>query len=78
MHPTSTWSAKPTQDDPADALDEGANGLAEAIAFDFGSKSATPSARPTLSALCRRWLRTTAVVGGIADVADGRRLRPAH
>jgi hypothetical protein len=51
-------SSTTSQDNPADALDEGANGLAEAIAFDFGDKPATAPARP---AAWSRWLRTTAM-----------------
>jgi hypothetical protein len=52
-----------SQDDPADALDDGANGLAEAIALDFGGKPAAAPARP---AAWGRWFRIPTVIDGSA------------
>jgi hypothetical protein len=67
-----------SQDDLADALDEGANGLAEAIAFDFGGKPApAASARP---ATWGRWFRipTATSVDEIVLGAPRRVPRLAH
>jgi hypothetical protein len=74
-------SSTTSQDNPADALDEGANALAEAIAFDFGDKQAAPSATPARLTAWGRWLRTTTMTGEsacrIALGAPRRVPRPA-
>jgi hypothetical protein len=76
MHP------KTPQDDPADALDEGANELAEAIAFGFGAKREAPSVAPARTAVWGRWFRTATITGGSAyEIVLGAPSgvpRPAH
>jgi len=46
--------------EPADALDQAANGLAEAIATDFGGKPPVP-AQPARPSVWTRWLRSRTV-----------------
>jgi hypothetical protein len=76
MYPTTS------KDEPADALDEGANGLAEAIAFDFGGKRAPAPAASGRAAAWGRWLRIPMVtresVDEIALGAPRRVARLAH
>ena len=71
-----------SQDDPADALDQGANELAEAILFGFGAKREAPSVAPARRAPWGRWFRVTTITGGSAyDIVLGAPSglpRPAH
>jgi hypothetical protein len=55
MHPETTVG------DPADTLDQAANGLGEAIAFDFASVPVAPVPPLAVLSLWHRWLLSTRV-----------------